>query len=242
MDKQLIKENICKLKEEVKSLSLSDNLDREIKIVPATKTQSKELIDFIETEGLLEDVGENKVQEFVQKYTPESKLNWHIIGQLQSNKVKYIIGKVALIHSLDRLSLADEIQKQAKKHGVTANCLIEINMGSELSKGGINPDELLQFAQSLRAFDSIKVCGIMTVMPNVATAELIEYYKKFDLLNSSLLREKGGNIVPTIVSCGMSNDYRVAIEYGGSNLIRPGRVLFGERVYTTLANALADKA
>ena len=175
------------------------------------------------------DVGENRVQEFVQKYDPASGLNYHIIGQLQSNKVKYIAGKVALIHSLDRLSLAEEIEKQYAKRGITADCLVEINMGSELSKGGVDPEELYGFVDSLRGFCHINVKGIMSVMPNVEINALIGYYKKFALLFAGLGKMRGGNLSPDICSCGMSNDYAPAIEYGGSNMVRPGRVLFGER-------------
>ena len=134
-----VEENVAELKRRVEATMAKCARTDEVKIVAATKTQPKELIDFIESKRLLTDVGENRVQEFLTKYTPASLLRWHLIGQLQSNKVKYIIDKAALIHSLDRYSLADEIQKQAVKHGLTAHCLIEVNMGSELSKGGIEP-------------------------------------------------------------------------------------------------------
>ena len=109
----------------------------EVVLIGATKTQPKELIEMIQENKLLKVVGENHVQEIVEKYDSGKELTWHMIGQLQSNKVKYIIDKVALIHSLDRESLAQEINKQAIKHNKIMDCLIEINMGSELTKGGI---------------------------------------------------------------------------------------------------------
>lgn len=227
LDKNLIEQNILEFKEKVSRLS--SNAGREVKIVAATKTQPKELLDFIAKKSLLTDVGENRVQEFVEKYDPESGLNYHIIGQLQSNKVKYIAGKVVLVHSLDRYSLADEIEKQSEKRNVITDCLVEINMGSEISKGGVNPDELYSFIDGLRNYGHIRVKGIMSVMPNVEINELIGYYKKFALLFAGLEGMRGGNIVPDICSCGMSNDYAPAIEYGGSNMVRPGRILFGER-------------
>ena len=115
LDREQIKDNILKLRSEVENIAKRCGREDAIRIVAATKTQPKELIDFIEEEGLLSDVGENRVQELLTKYTPESALNWHIIGQLQSNKVKYIIDKVVLIHSLDRISLADEIEKNRRR-------------------------------------------------------------------------------------------------------------------------------
>lgn len=227
LEKCVIEENILRFKEDVNRLSTISG--REITIVAATKTQPKELLDFIAEKALLTDVGENRVQEFVEKYDSESGLKYHIIGQLQSNKVKYVAGKVVLIHSLDRYSLADEIQKQSEKRGVTSDCLIEVNMGSELTKGGVNPGELCEFIEGLRKYDNIRVKGIMSVMPNVDIVPLIAYYKKFALLFAELERLRGGNVSPDICSCGMSNDYAPAIEYGGSNMVRPGRILFGAR-------------
>lgn len=227
LDFNVIEKNIADFKDKVSVLS--GHAGREVKIVAATKTQPKELIDFIAKKSLLTDVGENRVQEFVEKFDPDNGLSYHIIGQLQSNKVKYIVGKASLIHSLDRYSLADEIEKQSEKHDVITDCLIEINMGSELTKGGVAPEELFTFADGLRKYNRIRVKGIMSVMPNVEIASLIAYYKKFAMLFEKLEGMRGGNLSPDICSCGMSGDYAPAIEYGGSNLVRPGRILFGER-------------
>lgn len=227
LDESVVESNILQFKEKVNKLA--NGVGREVKIVAATKTQPKQLLDFIAEKSLLTDVGENRVQEFVEKYDPESGLNYHIIGQLQTNKVKYIVGKVVLIHSLDRYALADEIEKQSLKHDVVSDCLIEINMGSEISKGGINPDELYSFVDGLRKYDRIRVKGIMSVMPNVEIQPLIGYYKKFASLFAGLEKMRGGNVSPDICSCGMSHDFEPAIEYGGSTMVRPGRILFGER-------------
>ena len=227
LDEKIIEKNIINFKDEVAKLSA--NAAREVRIVAATKTQPKELIDFIAAKSLLTEVGENRVQEFVEKYDPDNGLEYHIIGQLQSNKVKYVVGKAALIHSLDRYSLADEIEKQSAKHGVVTDCLVEINMGSELSKGGVAPEELYYFVDGFRKYPCIRVKGIMSVMPNVEIAALIAYYKKFASLFAGLEKMRGGNVSPDVCSCGMSGDYAPAIEYGGSNMVRPGRILFGER-------------
>lgn len=227
LDETAIENNIREFKEKIHRLAA--DAGREVKIVAATKTQPKSILDFIAGKSLLADVGENRVQEFVEKYDENSGLNYHIIGQLQSNKVKYVAGKVVLIHSLDRYSLADEIEKQYAKRGIVSDCLIEVNMGSEISKGGVDPEELSAFVEGLRKYSHIRVKGLMSVMPNVETTVLIGYYKKFASLFARLERERGGNVSPDICSCGMSNDYAPAIEYGGSNMVRPGRVLFGAR-------------
>lgn len=227
LDENVVENNIREFK--LKVSKLAADAGRDVKIVAATKTQPKSLLDFIAAKSLLSDVGENRVQEFVEKYDENSGLNYHIIGQLQSNKVKYVVGKVVLIHSLDRYTLADEIEKQSAKRGIVSDCLIEVNMGSEISKGGVEPDALYAFVDGLRKYGHIRVKGLMSVMPNVGTRSLIEYYKKFASLFAGLEKERGGNISPDICSCGMSNDYATAIEYGGSNMVRPGRVLFGDR-------------
>lgn len=229
LDLSVVESNILRFKEEVKRLAGAAG--RDVKIVAATKTQPKELIEFIAARSLLTDVGENRVQEFVEKYDETLGLNYHIIGQLQTNKVKYITGKVALVHSLDRYALADEIEKQSSRRNIVTDCLIEINMGSELSKGGVDPDGLFAFADGLRKYSHIVVKGIMSVMPNVEINALIGYYKKFASLFEELKKSAGGNVSPEICSCGMSGDYAPAIEYGGSNMVRPGRILFGERNY-----------
>lgn len=227
LDESVVESNIIQFRQKVAKLAA--DAGRSVRIVAATKTQPKSLLDFIAEKMLLSEVGENRVQEFVEKYDENSGLKYHIIGQLQSNKVKYVVGKVVLIHSLDRYSLADEIEKQSAKRGIISDCLVEVNMGSEISKGGVAPDELYAFVDGLRKYEHIGVKGIMSVMPNVELTPLIGYYKKFASLFAGLEKMRGGNVSPDICSCGMSNDYAPAIEYGGSNMVRPGRVLFGER-------------
>ncbi|MDE6758307.1 MAG: YggS family pyridoxal phosphate-dependent enzyme [Clostridia bacterium] len=205
----------------------------DVLLIGATKTQSADLIAYIQEKKLLTDVGENRVQEIVEKYEAGKKLNWHMIGQLQSNKVKYIIDKVKLIHSLDRISLADEIDRQAKKHGLTSNCLIEVNMGSELSKGGVDPDKLFDFLGYVELKDNICIRGLMTVMPNLQDKdELKSLYIKFKNYFEELKEKASSRHRIDTLSCGMTNDYEMAIEYGGATQVRLGRVLFGERNYT----------
>lgn len=218
----ILRENLNALREQVGT--------QDVTLIAATKTQSKETID--EFMALAPDfvLGENRVQELVDKY--DERYVWHFIGRLQTNKVKYIIGKVALIHSLDRLELANEIEKQARKHGIVQDCLVEVNMGGELSKGGVEPDKLFEFVDSLKDFEHIRVLGIMSVLPNLEDkAELDDEYQKLQKLFEQLQTKKQPNLDVKYLSAGMTNDYLVALKHG-ANMIRLGRLLFGERIAT----------
>ncbi|MDE6188708.1 MAG: YggS family pyridoxal phosphate-dependent enzyme [Clostridia bacterium] len=209
--------------------------DDEITLIGATKTQPAELIAYIQEKKLLSDVGENRVQELVEKYDAGKKLRWHLIGQLQSNKVKYIIDKVALVHSLDRESLADEIDRQALKRSLVCDCLIEVNMGNEISKGGVDREKIFDFLDYVDRKDGIRVRGLMSVMPNLSDKEeLKELFIKFKEYFEKLKKVAGAKHLIDICSCGMTNDYELAIEYGGATQVRIGRALFGERHYTMI--------
>lgn len=217
---------------------LVDNLQRvreevakygDIALVAATKTQSAETIaEFcaLAPEFIL---GENRVQELTEKYISERV--WHMIGRLQTNKVKYVVPRVDVIQSLDREELAVEIEKQATKLGKVQKCLIEVNMGFEASKGGIEPDELEKFMLSTAKYEHICIAGLMSVLPNIGEgAELDALYKKLYRLFEKAKGVKTPNADIKYLSAGMSNDYRTALD-NGSNMIRLGRVLFGERNY-----------
>ena len=217
---------------------LKDNLNalrgivgaRDVVLIAATKTQSKETVD--EFMSLAPDfvLGENRVQELVDKY--DSRYTWHFIGRLQTNKVKYIIGKVAIIHSLDRLDLADEIEKQAKKLGVVQDCLVEVNIGGELSKGGVEADKLFEFVDSLKNYEHLRICGLMSVLPNLDDKNELEAdYRKLQALYQQLKTVKQSNLDVKYLSAGMTNDFEIALKYG-ANMIRLGRYLFGERIAT----------
>lgn len=232
MNYDLIAENIKICKDKIcNALDRAGRKDN-FTLIGATKTMPKDLTDFIADKALLTDIGENHVQEITAKYDESRKINWHMIGQLQSNKVKYIVDKVVLIHSLDRLSLAQEIDKQAKKRDIVCNTLIELNMGAEITKGGIQPSELFKFADSLQKFENIKVKGLMSVLPNLQDKQkLIDMYKNLNELYLEFKTKSYSNADAVYMSSGMSNDYELAIEYGGANMVRLGRVLFGERNY-----------
>ena len=206
---------------------------REVTVVAAAKTRTKEEIDALMQCAPDFVLGETRVQEFREAYNPAYP--WHFIGQLQTNKVKYIIGKVSLIHSLDRTELADEIEKRAEKCGVVQDCLVEVNMDSEISKGGVEPDSATEFVKRLAGYGHIRVRGLMSVLPALGdTPELRRLYAELQALYGEACGIKQDNAKIDLLSAGMTNDYHVALEYG-ANIIRVGRAIFGERIYPATA-------
>lgn len=232
MEYSVIKENIKKCYDNIQSALQRAGRKDNVVLIGATKTQSRELISFIDSNKLLTDVGENRVQELVDKYEYGANLKWHMVGQLQTNKVKYIIDKVVLVHSLDRESLADELDRQAKKHNIIIDALIEVNMGSEISKGGVEVDGLYDLLAYIEQKDNIRLRGLMTVMPNLQDKEkLKQLYIDFKKLYDEFATKVSKRHQIDTLSCGMTNDYEIAIEYGGATMVRLGRVIFGERNY-----------
>lgn len=217
---KLINENIINIKQ-----AIQNKADKDVSLILATKTIEKDILVKLSSYGKL-IFGENRVQEFMAKYFTHPNVSWHFIGQLQSNKVKYIIDKVDLIHSVDRMSLALEISKQAKKINKTMDILIEINVADENSKGGIVLMEALNFTKKVAQLDNICVKGIMAVMPNIEIAQLKQYYLQLQSLYAIIKKSIKGNI--QYLSAGMSGDYMTAIEYG-SNMVRIGSAIFGAR-------------
>ena len=209
----------------VEKVNTHDN----VTIVCATKTVPSEIMNDIYNQLGLGIVGENRVQELLSKYD-DAKLckSWHFIGQLQTNKVKYIIDKVDLIQSVDRLNLAVEIDKQAKKISKTQDILVEVNMADEVTKGGTTPDEVFAFIDEIEKLDNIRVKGLMSVLPNLEDKALLgKYYKKLFSLYDQVKRAKTGI---EYLSAGMSGDWEMAVD-NGANMIRLGSILFGKRVY-----------
>ncbi len=196
----------------------------DVKIIAATKTIDCERIRSLPSFGI-SVAGENKVQELIDKYDLCGKLEWHFIGNLQTNKVKYMIDKVSLIHSLDRTSLADEIDKQAAKIGKVCNALIEVNIGKEESKGGVSEENLGELVEYVLGKKNIKLKGLMAVLPIGADEKL--YLKMKELYDG--LKQKLGREIDTL-SMGMSGDYETAVR-AGANMVRLGSVLFGNRIY-----------
>ncbi len=181
----------------------------------------------------LTSLGENRVQEIMEKYEPMGEnIKWHLIGHLQTNKVKYIIDKVELIHSVESIKLAEEIDKQAKKHNVVADILVEINMADEESKFGIKPTDAESFITEISKFDNIRVRGLMTVAPNVEKGEENRvYFRNMKQLLVDINAKNINNINMDILSMGMTGDYETAVEEGAT-IVRVGTGIFGKRDYS----------
>lgn len=203
---------------------------QDVLVIGASKTMPLERILFVRDNTGVKIFGENRVQELLEKYTPD--VRWHFIGQLQTNKVKYIIDKVELIHSVDRLSLLQEIDRQAKKHGKVQDILIEVNIGGEEKKGGVAPAEVIDFAKEVDKYPSVRLKGLMSVLPNVEKEALNAFYLQLSKLYDTLKQTRLDNADIRYLSAGMSNDYDVAVKYG-ANIVRLGRALFGEREVIT---------
>lgn len=209
-------------KELIESLKKIENAT----IVAVSKTRTKEEVDEVAKLGLT-TFGENKVQELVDKYDPN--YTWHIIGHLQTNKVKYIIGKVDVIESLDSLKLAKEIEKHAKKQDVIQKCLVQIKISDDEMKTGLPIEEAFTFLKELENYPHILVKGFMCVASNTEDEQLIvsEFDQMHDLFN------KAKALYPEIdtLSMGMSGDYELALAHG-SNMVRIGSAIFGARDYS----------
>jgi pyridoxal phosphate enzyme, YggS family len=199
---------------------------RQVTLLGATKTVPPEIINLAVREGGLTDIGENRVQELLEKYPSldRERIKIHFIGRLQLNKVKSLIGKVSLIHSVDSTALAREIDRRSGAAGLRTDILVEINSGEESEKGGINPAQTDEFLAELAEFHNIKVRGFMAVAPVCADPE--DYMPYFTLTKSLFDRYFSGT--DGILSMGMSDSYRQALRCG-SNLVRIGSAIFGKR-------------
>ena len=184
-------------------------------------------------ESGVRDFGENKVQELVDKYEQLPKdIRWHLIGHLQRNKVKYVIDKVCLIHSVDSLRLAEEISREAVKKDLTVDILLEVNVAGEESKFGIRPEETQELAERIAALPGIRIRGLMTIAPFVEDAEdNRKYFAKLKQLSVDIMRKNTHNVSMDILSMGMTGDFEVAIEEGAT-LVRVGTAIFGARDYS----------
>ena len=176
--------------------------------------------------------GENKVQEIVDKYDAlPADISWHMIGHLQRNKVKYIIDKVTLVHSVDSLRLAETIEKEAAKKGVTADILIEVNVAKEDTKYGVMPEDAARLVSQISALPHIRTKGLMTISPFVTNPEENRiYFQRLRNLAVDIGENKSDNVTMSVLSMGMTNDYEIAIEEGAT-MIRVGTGLFGARSY-----------
>lgn len=221
-----IAENIEKVRNDIKEACARSgrNYD-DITILGVTKTVGADDIMCAVNEGIC-DLGENRVQEFMDKYGKIPNVKWHIIGHLQTNKVKYIIGKTKLIHSVDSLKLAEEIEKLSKKADVTTDILIEVNISGEETKSGISKEEILPLLEKLDEFSFVKVKGFMTMAPKFASEdEIRQIFRNLYKIFVDISRKKYNNISMEYLSMGMSSDYVIAVEEG-ANIVRIGSKIF----------------
>lgn len=180
------------------------------------------------------NLGENKVQELVDKYEKldNKGIKWHMIGHLQKNKVKYIVDKAELIHSVESAELAAEINKRASNHNLVSKILIELNIAKEESKFGIDDENVYDFVRELEQYENIRVMGLMTVAPYSENPEEIRWvFKKMKEIYDNISKLNLKNIEMKYLSMGMTNDFEIAIEEG-ANVIRIGTAIFGARNYT----------
>ena len=227
MEKLKIKENIKKIREKIGFASEKAGiLGRDIKIIAVTKHVPIESMKIVLDEKIF-DFAENKVQELIKKYDIFSKqCTWHFIGRLQTNKVKYIVDKVALIHSVDRLELLKEIDIRSASIGKCMDVLVQVNVSGELSKAGVEKHNLLTFLKEASTYENIRIRGLMTMAPHFTDAEKSRLiFRELMEIAIDIKRETIHNVFMDFLSMGMSDDFMVAIEEG-SNIVRLGSAIF----------------
>jgi len=227
MDNKQVCENYARISEEIAEAAVqSGRSPEDIAFMAVTKTVDPVLVNVAIDCGI-KLLGENRVQEWQSKRDAyRSGVPVDFIGALQANKVKYLIGNVRLIHSVDRLSLAQEIEKQATKHELIQNILLEVNIGGEETKSGTTPETLPELLKQVQELPHVHVCGLMTIPPPCQDTYFLEKMEEVFLKTKEL-----PDTDMQILSMGMSDDYKEAILHG-SNLVRVGSALFGARHYT----------
>lgn len=228
----MIKENIAQVQENIKKACERSNRDTgEVTLIAVSKTKPVEAIYEAMACGMNE-FGENKVQEMCDKIeTIKEPLHWHLIGHLQTNKVKYIVDKAFLIHSVDSLRLAEKIQEEAEKKGVDVDILVQVNIANETTKFGLAREEALDMVEKIAKFSRVHIKGLMTIAPFVENPEENrEIFREMKQLSVDINSKNIDNVTMSILSMGMTGDYEVAIEEGATH-VRVGTGIFGERNY-----------
>ncbi len=228
----MVKENLLEVEKHIQAACKRAGRDRsEVTLIAVSKTKPVSMLNEAYESGIRE-FGENKVQEMMDKYDElPSDIHWHMIGHLQRNKVKYLMGKSYLIHSVDSLRLAQEISAQSVKHGVETDILIEVNIAGEETKFGISGEETIQLVTEAAKLPNIHIQGLMTIAPYVEDPEENRmYFRKIKELSVDIADKKIDNVHMRILSMGMTGDYEVAIEEGAT-MVRVGTGIFGERNY-----------
>lgn len=228
----MLAENLAKVQENIRlACEKAGRQENEVTLIAVSKTKPVSMLEEVYQEGIRE-FGENKVQELTEKQAVLPKdIHWHMIGHLQRNKVKYIVGSVALIHSVDSLRLALEISSQAVKKQVRQEILVEVNIASETSKFGISKEEAISLVEEIAKLPGLHIRGLMTIAPFVENPEENRiYFQKMRELSVDIASKNIDNVDVDVLSMGMTGDYMVAIEEGAT-MVRVGTGIFGERNY-----------
>ncbi len=229
----MIRENLELVEKNISEACSRAGRDRsEVTLIAVSKTKPVEDIMEAYNAGI-RDFGENKVQELVDKYDKLPKdIRWHMIGHLQKNKVKYIVDKAVLIHSVDSFELAKEINKQAEKKNRVVDILIEVNIADEETKFGVGYDNALELVKSVMELSYVNIRGLMCIAPYVVDSnQNRKFFQKMLKLDVDIMSKLCNNIHIDVMSMGMTCDYTVAIEEGAT-MVRVGTGIFGERDYS----------
>ncbi len=228
----MLAENLMNVEKRIEDACKRANRAREeVTLIAVSKTKPVPMLEEIYQEGV-RDFGENKVQELTDKFEQlPSDIKWHMIGHLQRNKVKYIVDKVKLIHSVDSVRLAEAIEQEAAKKEVEVDILIEVNVAEEDSKFGLKVEEVLPVVETIAAFPHVHIKGLMTIAPYVENPEENrDVFARLRKISVDIAKKNIDNVSVEILSMGMTNDYEVAIEEGAT-MVRVGTGIFGERNY-----------
>lgn len=228
----MLKDSLNEVKKNISEACKRAGRDpKDVTLIAVSKTKPVEMLSEVYNEGV-RDFGENYVQELVDKIEIMPKdIRWHMIGHLQRNKVKYLVGKVACIHSVDSIRLAEEINERSVKSGIVTEIMAEVNIAGEESKFGFKRDEVFDFAEKVSVMKGVKLTGLMTSAPYVADPEENRvYFREMKSLSVDINAKNIDNVNITGLSMGMTNDYVVAVEEGATH-VRVGTAIFGARNY-----------
>ncbi len=234
MDYSYIDENVARVRERIANAAEKSGRHAEdITLLAAIKSADHCEVNHLHSALGINDVGENRVQQLTERYDmlDRDRLNIHFIGSLQTNKVKYIIDKVSLIHSLDSLRLCEEIQKQASKREIVSRVLVEINSGNEENKGGVDIADVERFCLDIQNYSNIELCGFMTMAPKCEkNCDYYPYFERTRELSEKIWQSALGMSGSPILSMGMSESFEPAVECGAT-IVRIGRTLFEKKQY-----------
>lgn len=229
----MLKDNLANVEQNIlDACKRAGRAREEVTLIAVSKTKPVHMLEEVYNENI-RDFGENKVQEMCDKIDKlPSDIKWHMIGHLQRNKVKYIVDRVSLIHSVDTYRLAEEINIQAKKKNIVVPILVEVNIAGEESKFGTTAEDAILLVEDISKLENIRIMGLMTIAPYVVDAEDNRlYFRKIKQLSVDITNKNIDNVSMKILSMGMTGDYMVAIEEGAT-MVRVGTGIFGERDYS----------